>query len=393
MNSKTAVFFGIFFLLYGLCNYYVGLRGYQAFNILFPSHPPSMYWAAAVFLLAWSFPLSHLIGRYLSPNLNHVLNYISSYWLAAFYYLILIFIMGDLARMLVRRTGILPAGLRGHYHLVVMGILFTVALLLIYGTWNAHHPVVRNYEVTIAKKSSTMDSMRVVVVSDVHLGWIVGIDRLQQMAGLINSLHPDLILLPGDIIDEGVDLATEQEMPAVLQTLQPRLGTFAAMGNHEYISGNAEATIEFLDRAGIKVLRDQAVEIADSFYLAGRDDASRHRFYGSARLALSEVIADADLKRLPLILMDHEPSNLKEPEEAGVDLQLSGHTHRGQMFPNNYITAAVFEQDWGYLRKNNFQLIVSCGYGTWGPPIRIGNRPEILNVTVKFADGPLPTSP
>ncbi len=386
MNLKIASLFGIFLLLYSLCNYYIGLRVYQAFNIFYSSNRPAMYGAGAVTLLALSFPLSRLIIHYLPQNLGKVIIYASSYWLAAMYYLILILIISDLTRLIVHRSDILPASLKGHYHIVILSVLALVALLLIYGTWNALHPVVRNYEVTLPKKSSTLDSMRVVVVSDIHLGWIVGIDRLQQMTSLINALQPDLILLPGDIIDEGVDLATEREMPEVLQTLQPRLGTFAAMGNHEYISGNAEATIDFLKRAGIKVLRDQAVEIPNDFYLVGRDDAARHRFYGAERLELSDIMADLDNNKLPIILLDHEPSNLDVSENAGVDLQFSGHTHRGQMFPNNYITDAIFEQDWGYLRKNSLQVIVSCGYGTWGPPIRIGNRPEILNIEVLFAD-------
>ncbi len=386
MNLKIASLFGIFLLLYGLCNYYIGLRVYQAFNIFYSSNRPAMYGAGAVTLLALSFPLSRLIIHYLPQNLGKVIIYASSYWLAAMYYLILILIISDLTRLIVHRSDILPASLKGHYHIVILSVLALVALLLMYGTWNALHPVVRNYEVTLPKKSSTLDNMRVVVVSDIHLGWIVGIDRLQQMTSLINALQPDLILLPGDIIDEGVDLATEREMPEVLQTLQPRLGTFAAMGNHEYISGNAEATIDFLKRAGITVLRDQAVEIPNGFYLVGRDDAARHRFYGAERLELSDIMADLDNNKLPIILLDHEPSNLDVSEKAGVDLQFSGHTHRGQMFPNNYITDAIFEQDWGYLRKNSLQVIVSCGYGTWGPPIRIGNRPEILNIEVLFAD-------
>jgi len=386
MNLKIASLYGIFLLLYGLCNYYIGLRVYQAFNTFYTSNRPAIYGAGAVTMLALSFPLSRLIIHYLPQNLGKVIIYSSSYWLAAMYYLILILIISDLTRLIVHRSDILPASLKGHYHIVILSVLALVALLLIYGTWNALHPVVRNYEVTLHKKSSTIDSMQVVVVSDIHLGWIVGIDRLQQMTGLINSLQPDLILLPGDIIDEGVDLATEREMPAVLQTLQPRLGTFAAMGNHEYISGNAEATIEFLNRAGITMLRDQAVEVSNGFYLVGRDDASRHRFNGAERLDLSEIMADVDKDKFPIILLDHEPFNLDESEKAGVDLQFSGHTHRGQLYPNNYITQAIFEDDYGYLRKNSLQVIVSCGYGTWGPPIRIGSRPEILNIKVIFAD-------
>ncbi|MDD3890657.1 MAG: metallophosphoesterase, partial [Syntrophomonadaceae bacterium] len=190
---------------------------------------------------------------------------------------------------------------------------------------------------------------------------------------------------PGDIVDEGVDLEAEQEMPAVLHSLHPQFGTYAVLGNHEYISDNAETTIGFLEQNGITVLRDQAVEIENCFYLVGRDDASRHRFNGSERLELPQIMNEVDASKLPVILLDHEPFNLGVSEQAGVDLQFSGHTHLGQIFPNNYITHAIYEQDWGYLRKNTLQLIVSCGYGTWGPPIRVGNRPEIVHVLVHFS--------
>ena len=386
MSLPMIIFATIFFLLYGLSNYYIGVRGYHAFRRVSGRFP--RYWAVLVLLLALSYPLGRfIIVPYLHHDLARIVIYIGSYWMAAMYYLLIILLLADLTRLLVRWTDILPASLRGHFNLMVLGVLFLVLSLIIYGTWNSLNPVVRNYEVTLAQKSSSLDSMRIVVVSDIHLGWIVGVDRLEHMAGLINSLEPDLVLFPGDIVDEGVDLQAEQAMPAVLQTLHPRLGSYAAMGNHEYISGNSEATIGFLNRGGINVLRDQAFEITDGFYIVGRDDASRHSFNGSQRLELSDLMGNVEAERLPVILLDHEPFQLGVSENAGVALQFSGHTHLGQMYPNNYITDAIFEQDWGYLRKNDLQLIVSCGYGTWGPPIRVGNRPEIVNVLVHFSAG------
>ncbi len=385
MNWKFTVFFGIFFLLYGLCNYYIGLRGWQAFNSIPATMRLAWYWTGGVVLLSLSFPLGRFIAPVLPHDLGRITIFIGSYWLAAMYYLFLILLACDLLRVINRWTGILPSSLGGSFSIVTLAVMALVFIIMIVGTWNSLHPVIRKYEVTINKKYSTVDTMRVVVVSDIHLGWIVGIDRLKQMTSIINSLEPDLVLLPGDIVDEGVDLETEQELPEALRSLHPRLGTFAAMGNHEYISGNAEATIGFLNRAGITVLRDQWTEVNNGFYVLGRDDSSSHRFNGSERLDLSTLMADLDKSKLPVILMDHEPFNLDVSEKEGVDLQFSGHTHLGQIFPNNYITRAIYEQDWGYIRKNNFQAIVSCGFGTWGPPIRIGNRPEIVNVLVHFA--------
>jgi hypothetical protein len=378
LNLQFILFYGIFFLLYGLLNYYIGLRGWQAFSSI--SMRQAWCWAAGVAMLALSFPLGRYIADFIPHDLGRIVIFMGSYWLAAMYYLLLLLLARDLLRVINRWTGIGPSNLRSSFIIV----LALVSIIIIYGTWNSHNPVVRNYELTLDKKSSSLDTMKVVMVSDIHLGWIVGIDRLQKMTTLINSLDPDLVLLPGDIVDEGVDLETEQALPEALRSLHPRFGTFAAMGNHEYISGNAEATIEFLHRAGVTVLRDQWTEVANGFYLLGRDDASRHRFNGKQRLELSTLMADLDKNKLPVILMDHEPFNLDVSEKEGVDLQFSGHTHRGQLYPNNYITQAIYEQDWGYLRKGNLQFIVSCGFGTWGPPIRIGNRPEIVHVLIHF---------
>ncbi|HBK85611.1 MAG TPA: metallophosphoesterase [Firmicutes bacterium] len=385
MNYQLGLFYGVFFLIYGLGNFYIGWRGWQAFSSIFASNRLAWCWAGGVALLALSFPLGRFVSHYAPHYLGKIIIYIGSYWMAAMYYLLLILIICDLLRLINRFTNVLPSSLRGKFPLLTLMVLALVAIILIYGTWNSRHPVVRNYEVTLPPKSSSIESMKVVVVSDVHLGWIVGIDRLQQMTEIINTLEPDLVLFPGDIVDEGVDLEAEQEMPAVLHSLHPQFGTYAVLGNHEYISGNAETTIGFLEQNGIRVLRDQAVEIENCFYLVGRDDASRHRFNGSERLELPQIMNEVDASKLPVILLDHEPFNLGVSEQAGVDLQFSGHTHLGQIFPNNYITHAIYEQDWGYLRKNTLQLIVSCGYGTWGPPIRVGNRPEIVHVLVHFS--------
>lgn len=384
VNWKFVMFFSIFFVLYGLINYYIGLRGWQALRSL--SISSAWVWTTAVIIGSLAFPLGRFVADFLPHDVSKTIIYIGSYWMGAMFYLFLIFSIFDLLRVINHWTGILPITMRGYFSTATLVVLGLVAIILIYGTWNSLHPVVRNYEITLDKKSSSLDSMRIVMVSDIHLGWIVGIDRIKNMTSIINSLEPDLILLPGDIVDEGVDLEAEQELPEVLQNLHPRLGAFAAMGNHEYISGNADTVTGFLKRAGITVLRDEWVEIADKLYIAGRDDASRSHYSGGRRKDLSGLLEDMDKEKLPIILMDHEPFNLNEPEKAGVDLQVSGHTHLGQIYPNNYITNAVYENDWGYLRKGSLQTIVSCGFGTWGPPIRIGNRPEVVNILVKFSN-------
>lgn len=373
-------------IVYGLANFYVGWRGWQAFNYMMASQRWAWCWALLAASMAASYPLGRWVSHFVPHSVAKILVFIGSYWMAALYYLLLIFLLSDLLRISNRIFNFLPLGLRGKFPLLIIAVMGLVAILLVYGTWNAQHPVVTYYEIQSDRKSSTLQELNIVAVSDIHLGWIVGIARLQHMAEMISALEPDLVLLVGDIVDEGVDLSAEREMPRVLHALQPRLGTFAVMGNHEYISGQVETTIGFLNQNGVTVLRDQMAEIKNAFFIVGRDDGSRHRLNGANRRDLSELMEVVDDQRLPVVLLDHEPTDLQTAESTGVDLMFSGHTHLGQLFPNNLITKAIYEQDWGYLRKGNLQLIVSAGYGTWGPPIRIGNRPEIVNVRVRFMD-------
>jgi predicted MPP superfamily phosphohydrolase len=299
------------------------------------------------------------------------------------YYLLLAVLMVDVIRLINHWTGIVPQCFYKSPTQIGIGVLLLILVILIYGTWNANHPVIRNYNVSINKKA-VLDEMKIVVVSDIHLGWIVGVDRIAYMVKTINSLQPDLVLIAGDTIDEGIDASAEQKIPAILGMLNPRFGTYAVLGNHEYISGNVENTISYLDKAGIKVLRDKYVKVSDCFYIVGRDDRSCKRYLGKERTNLSKIMAGIDNDRLPIILLVHEPVDIDIAEKEGVDLQFSGHTHIGQLFPNNLITGLIYEDDWGYLKRSNLNVIVSCGFGTWGPPIRIGNRPEILNVKIRF---------
>ena len=150
------------------------------------------------------------------------------------------------------------------------------------------------------------------------------------MINQINERNPDLLLLPGDIIDEDIGPFIEQKMPETFQ-LHPKYGVYAVFGNHEYIGGHAEEALYYLSQAGVTVLRDDYVQVADSFYLVGRDDPARQRHAQKSREDLKTIMENG--YSLPIILLDHQPFNLEEAQAMGVDLQLSGHTHRGQFFP------------------------------------------------------------
>jgi predicted MPP superfamily phosphohydrolase len=224
--------------------------------------------------------------------------------------------------------------------------------------------------------------MNVVVASDIHLGTIVCKSKLERIVERINALEPDLVLLPGDVVDEDIGPVIRNNLGETLRKIRSRFGVVAITGNHEYIGG-VEPASKYLVEHGITMLRDSSITINDSIIIVGREDISIRGFTGKVRKPLNELMSGLD-KSYPIILMDHQPFHLEEAEINGVDLQLSGHTHHGQLWPFNFITKKVYELSWGYKKKGNTHYYVSCGVGTWGPPVRTGNRPEIVNLKLKF---------
>lgn len=363
--------FLFFLLIYGLLNFYVGLRGFRYLSGFFPGLSGKVYWTV-FWLLAGSYFGGMLFKGVLPNALGMPLTWVGSYWLAALTYLVLLLAAADLVRL------VFPSAERG----LAVGVALLLVVILAYGTWNAWHPRVTRYQLNLPAAGS-LASLRVVLVSDIHLGSIVQLDRLERLVDQVNGLEPDLVLLAGDITDRDFDVLPREQLIEGWQRLKPRLGTYAVLGNHDYYSGAVEELVADLEQGGVRVLRDRTVKVADSFYLVGRDNLQHRSFAETGRRSLAELLAEAE-GDLPVVLLDHQPSQLEEAESLGVDLLLSGHTHRGQLFPFNLLTRRLFEVDWGYLRKGSLQVIVSCGYGTWGPPIRIGNRPEVVELQISF---------
>lgn len=380
MSSYFISFFSVFFLVYIGANYYVAWRFLQAFRGFLDQYT-LFYWGVYI-LLAIS-PFVARIGKdYFPGYLNDILAVVGGYWLAATYYFFLLWVMMDIFRLLLKF--IVPASQIKQLSVYFgIGALALVAILLLYGTWNACHPHIVHYDITIKKAVPDLPKLHAVMVSDIHLGLIVGNDRLLSLIDSVNELNPDIVFLAGDTIDEDVRLFVEQNMPDVMMKLQPKYGIFAVLGNHEYMGGNSKLAVEYLQQAGINVLIDNYINVNKQFYVVGRDDRMSANVNGQQRLSLPKVVEGID-PALPIILLDHQPYNLAEGQRNGIDLQLSGHTHHGQFFPNNLITQRMYEQDWGYIRKGEYQAIISCGFGTWGPPIRIGNYPEIVDIMITF---------
>lgn len=241
----------------------------------------------------------------------------------------------------------------------------------------------KNLELDIAKQAGDIKQLNIVAVSDIHLSAIVAERRTAKLVDMINELEPDIVLIAGDIIDDNIDLPIERKLLEKFNDIRSTYGIIAITGNHEYIGGFRKAD-EYYSKQNITVLKDSVMKIADSFYIAGRLDNDSKRYSNINRKPVAELINGAD-KSLPIILLDHQPFRLDEAVKSKVDLQISGHTHHGQLWPFSYITKAMFELSWGYKKKEDTHFYVTSGYGTSGPPIRIGNSPEILNIKLNFS--------
>ena len=382
MNVQMLIFFAVFFVVYSLANLYVGLRGWQAFHSL-PAFPGGHFYSAILSLVAFAYILERIVNGYLPGPLNTLLAVGGGVWMAALYYLTLFCLLIDLIRMLDRFCRFIPASWRISPAKAGGITVAAVTLILAYGAWNATHTVWRSYEISLDKSAGDLSELRIVMASDIHLGKIVDNRRLQYLVDQINARKPDLVLLAGDVIDEDIGHFIDQDMAATFRQLQSRFGVFAVLGNHEYIGRETEAAIELMRSGGITVLRDSYFSVDDRFVIAGRDDWDRERFMGSPRKPLEQWLRGIDPTK-PLFLMDHQPRELTAALAAGVDLTVSGHTHRGQLFPNHWLTQRLYEIDWGYLQKGTLHAVVSSGFGTWGPPIRTNANSEIVEIIVRF---------
>jgi predicted MPP superfamily phosphohydrolase len=254
-----------------------------------------------------------------------------------------------------------------------------------YGLWRSFHPpVVNEVVVKLPGLPKALDGITIVQLSDIHVGPLIQRRFMDEMVARTNALRGDLVCITGDLVDGSVEelgLAA-----AALRDLRSRFGTYFCTGNHEYYSGDREWT-EALTRMGVTVLRNRHVRVGDpgaSFDLVGVDDwgAVRSGYPRERGYDLSAATAGRDPSRAS-VLLAHQPAGWREQaQKAGMGLQLSGHTHGGQLFPATLVVAAIWEHDAGFFREGDHSLYVSRGTGFWGPPLRVAAPPEIVKVTL-----------
>ncbi|MBJ6761522.1 metallophosphoesterase [Myxococcaceae bacterium JPH2] len=262
------------------------------------------------------------------------------------------------------------------------GAVLATSGLVGYGSWRAFHPpVVSEVAVRLPGLPKALDGFTLVHLSDIHVGPIIERRFMDELVARCNALKPDLVAITGDLVDGTVSGLG----PAVsaLTNLRSRAGTYFVTGNHEYY-WNADAWAQALEGMGIGALRNRHVRIGDaaaSFDLVGVDDWSARNRGGARGYDLDAATAGRDPSRAS-VLLAHQPSNWAEAAQAGMGLQLSGHTHGGQFFPFTLAVAAIWRHDQGHFQQGENHLYVSRGTGFWGPPLRVGAPPEIVKVTL-----------
>lgn len=376
--SRFVRVIGIGMSVLGAAHYYVWARLVRDSML-----PRAGYIALTLCLiLLWlSIPLNFVLGRRSARPLAAILVWGGYVWLGALF-LLLVSVAGlDLLRAVLELGGRV-LGKESTHSLLEQNRAWALASAtlgvgaLLMALWYGRSVRVKRVSVPLSRLPAALDGTTIVQLSDVHIGPTLGRRFLERIVRSTNALHPDVIVITGDLVDGSV--ARLGPEVAALAELKARYGVYFVTGNHEYYSG-AEAWCSHLGTLGIKVLRNERVTIgtgAQSFDLAGIDDYSAHHFGGGHGANLGRALEGRDASR-ELVLLAHQPRAIVEAERAGVGLQISGHTHGGQIWPFNYLVRLQQPVTSGLVRFGQSLIYVSNGTGYWGPPMRLGSPAEI----------------
>jgi predicted MPP superfamily phosphohydrolase len=346
----------------------------------------------AIVVLAVLIPVAFLAMRALPRSVNGPLAWIAYSWMGLVLYLFLLIVLTDLGRGIASIAGLLPKDPERRKLLarVLAGAIAGGAGLIgIGGMVNVARGFdVKRVRVPLAKLPKSASGYRIVQLTDVHIGPTIGRDFLEAVVRETNTLAPDLIVITGDLVDGSVEQLAHLVEP--LRELVARDGVFFVTGNHEYYSG-ADEWIAHLKTLGIRVLRNERVSIRDVFDLAGVDDSSAGRMLPHHGQDVPGALAGRDTSR-PVVLLAHQPKAIRHAQAGGVDLQISGHVHGGQLVPFNWLVR--FDQPYthGLNRAGDTCIYVSTGTGYWGPPMRVGTSSELTHIELVASDDPAEAS-
>lgn len=364
-------------------SWYLSSRLYQGFAAFFPE---ARFWQVAVVVGVLILLLMLGFGRSMLPiskNMKYILGIISACCMGVMLYLLLYTLAADLVMLIPRLMKLSFTSHRLFKGFVTVGVLLLTGITCLGGFLNTRRLDVVSYDICLPGKKDISD-IRVVMISDLHLGAIGSEEMLETIVNKINALEPDLVCVAGDFFDTDFDSIRDPEAAIkTLQGLRSTYGAYACFGNHD--GGQTYSQMAaFLEEAGIRLLEETSVPVDDRLLLVGRLDGSPIGGYGEKKRQTLDQILSREDPTLPVIVLDHNPANIQE-YTTEADLILCGHTHKGQVFPGSLLTNLMYTVDYGYYQKDatSPQVIVSSGVGSWGMPIRVGTNCEIVSIEFK----------
>lgn len=335
-------------------------------------------------------------------SLHRMLKITGNYFLGIFLYTLVIILLADFGRILLKYV-FHASWIHSRTAFTVAGTICALLILLLSacGIFHAKYIKTTSYDVIINKTIPERTSMKVVLLADTHFGYNAGVLHARELVRKINKQKPDLVCIAGDIFDNEYDaIRNPEKLEQTLRGIKSTYGVYACWGNHdlneEILAGftfkHKDGDLsdikdprmkKFLKDSNIHILEDESVLINDQFYVIGRKDASLTEKIHETRKAPAQLTEKLDRDK-PIIMIDHQPKELQELADAGVDLDLCGHTHDGQTFPGNFTIKLMWENPCGLLIKDNMTNITTSGAGVWGPAMRIGTDSEICSINIQL---------
>jgi len=364
----------------GTSFYYVGRKIFRWLRLVIPGSHVQIFAGICVF-----FTLSIVLGFLpFNVGVKKIMVWFGFFLIGLFVYFLLFFILSDIVLLAGKILRLIPSPAPQNFIIIAGWIaLAGVSGMASYGINHASQIKQASYTVQIEKESS-LKNLNIVLIADLHLGYLNDERRLAKIVDKINALEPDIVCIAGDVFNDNFTaLPNPAQAARSLQSIKSKYGVYACMGNHD--GGKTfDEMLRFLEQSNVRALLDEYTVVEDKFIIVGRKDSSPIGKQGEARKEINHVTEGMN-KNMPVIVLDHNPANIKEYGKD-FDLILSGHTHKGQMFPANFITHLIFDVDYGYYQKDKDSphVVVTSGAGVWGPPLRIATNNEIAHIMVEF---------
>lgn len=391
-----------------LLPFYLGVSSYMMFRFFYwmkhCNHRFNWLRFKVPFAVVYLFMALSPVIAFLLPKsaVAIVIRRISTYWIGIMLYSLLYVVLFDLLRLIAKHTKLKNMLLFSRGSVISIGsvVVACAVATCLYGIFNARNIKVNEYSVTVNKSCGSDKHLKAVLVADLHMGYAIGVDHITNMVEKINQQDADIVIIAGDIFDNSYDGMDDPEgIKAQLKSIKSKYGVYAVYGNHDIdekiLMGftfdwggkqlHSEKMTNFMKECNIKLINDESVLINDEFYLVGRRDTDKPGTEDGTRAEISELTKDLD-KTKPIFVLSHEPDELQKTADAGADIDFSGHTHDGQLFPGNLTIGLFWENPCGMIKKDNMYSIVTSGVGVYGTFMRVGTDAEICSVDIDFAD-------